>query len=57
MEVELVVALPQLAQADAERLCAEAVRFCPFHQALHGNADATMVVSGGVAAAAAGTEG
>jgi organic hydroperoxide reductase OsmC/OhrA len=46
MQVRLAVELPRLEQDAAERLCADAVRYCPFHQAVHGNADATLEVTG-----------
>src|SRR6478735_9194314 len=42
LEVDLVVELPALEQAEAEAVCARAERFCPFHRALHGNIAATM---------------
>lgn len=46
LEVDLVVELPAIEQAEAEALCEEATRFCPFHQAIKGNVDATMTVVG-----------
>lgn len=49
LEVDLHISLPALDQADAEALCREATRYCPFHQALEGNVGATLTVSGAAA--------
>lgn len=46
LEVELVVQLPALGPAEAEELVRQAMRYCPFHQALEGNVSASLRVSG-----------
>jgi osmotically inducible protein OsmC len=46
LEVDLVVELPAVPQAEAEELCRRATRYCPFHRAIDGNVAATMVVRG-----------
>lgn len=50
LEVDLRVELPALPQAEAEAVCAEATRYCPFHQALQGNVTETLTVVGGATA-------
>ena len=35
-----------VAQAEAEEVCLEATRYCPFHQALQGNVTETLTVIG-----------
>jgi len=57
LEVDLVVDLPALDQAEAEAVCARAERFCPFHRAIHGNVAATLTVRGRGASEPAGTPG
>jgi lipoyl-dependent peroxiredoxin len=47
LEVDLVVHLPAVPQAEAEELCRKATRYCPFHRAIDGNVAATMTVRGG----------
>jgi lipoyl-dependent peroxiredoxin len=46
LEVDLVVELPAVPQAEAEELCRKATRYCPFHRALGDHVAATMVVRG-----------
>lgn len=46
LEVDLRVDLPALSQAEAEEVCLEATRYCPFHQALQGNVTETLTVVG-----------
>ena len=46
LEVDLRVELPALSQAEAEEICLEATRYCPFHQALQGNVTETLTVIG-----------
>jgi Ohr subfamily peroxiredoxin len=57
LEVDLVVELPALEQADAEALCKRAERYCPFHRAVHGHVPSTLTVRGREAVAAAGGHG
>lgn len=52
LEVDLVVDLPALDQAEAEAVCARAERFCPFHRAIHGHVPSTLTVRGREAMAA-----
>jgi len=47
LEVDLLVELPALDQARAEAVCDEALRYCPFHQAIVGNVAETITVVGG----------
>ena len=46
LEIDLRVELPALSQAEAEAVCLEATRYCPFHQALNGNVTETLTVVG-----------
>ena len=46
LEVDLDVHLPAMEQPEAEALARVATRFCPFHQAIEGNVDATFRVHG-----------
>lgn len=49
LEVDLRVEVPGVDQATAERVVDVATRYCPFHQAIHGNVAATMTVVGAAA--------
>jgi lipoyl-dependent peroxiredoxin len=53
LEVDLVVDLPALDQAEAEAVCERAERYCPFHRAIHGNVPTTLTVRGRGAATTA----
>jgi Ohr subfamily peroxiredoxin len=57
LEVDLVVELPALDQAEAEALCTRAERYCPFHRAIHGNVPSTLTVRGREALAVADRQG
>lgn len=46
LEVDLVVELPNVPQAEAEELCTRAKRYCPFHRAIDGNVRETITVRG-----------
>lgn len=46
LEADLWIDLPAVEQDRAEALCAEATRYCPFHQAIKGNVETTMTVTG-----------
>jgi Ohr subfamily peroxiredoxin len=46
LEVDLLVRMPNVPQADAERLCQEATRYCPFHRAVEATVHPTMTVEG-----------
>ncbi len=46
LEADLLVRLPGMTDAEAEALCQQAVRYCPFHQALEGNVTTSFRVSG-----------
>lgn len=47
LEVDLVVHLPAVPQAEAEELCRKATRYCPFHRSLGDHVAATLTVRGG----------
>lgn len=46
LEVDLRVELPALSQAEAEAICEEATKYCPFHQAIKGNVAHTLTAIG-----------
>ncbi len=46
LEADLLVRLPALNDAEADALCQNALRYCPFHQALVGNVTTSFRVSG-----------
>lgn len=54
MQAELRVELPALDQVTAERIVADAERWCPFHQAMHGNVETVTTVVAGAAPSATG---
>lgn len=46
LEADLWIDLPAVEQDRAEAVCVEATRYCPFHQAIKGNVETTMTVTG-----------